>query len=143
NDPENIYGNTLARQIYDCTGARSFLVPPFNCGKYLDIQVSIDGEKKENTEKLVQVLSNNTTLDNKSKEEIEEYYFTDRYLLENEYFDILTSLKNIKPSEVVISSGELSKILNDEVISALQSIINKTRIYIIYDKNEYKISQLK
>ena len=143
NDPENIYGNTLARQIYECTGARSFLVPPFNCGKYLDIQVSIDGEKKEKTEKLVQVLSNNTTLDNKSKEEIEEYYFTDRYLLENEYFDILTSLKNIKPSEVVISSGELSKMLNDEVISALQSIINKTRIYIIYDKNEYKISQLK
>lgn len=143
NDPENIYGNTLARQVYDCTGARSFLVPPFNCDNYLDIQVGIDGEKKENTEKLVQVLLNNASLDSKSREEIEEYYFMDRYLLEKEYFDILTTLKNIKPSEVVVSSGELSKIINDEVISALQSIINRTRIYIICDKNEYKISQLR
>ncbi|NLZ35777.1 MAG: hypothetical protein GX889_12950 [Clostridiales bacterium] len=143
NDPENIYGNTLAKQVYDCTGARRFLVAPFNCAKYLGIQVGIDSEKKENTEKLIQVLSNNATLDNKNKEEIEEYYFVDRYLLENEYYDILTSLKNIKPSEVIISSGKLSEILDYDVITALQTILNKTKIYIICDKNEYKISQLK
>lgn len=143
NDPENIYGTTLAKQVYDCTGARSFLVPPFKCDKYLGRQVGIDSMKNENTKKLIQVLLNNATVDNKSKEEVEEYYFVDRYLFENEYYDILTSLKNIKPSEVVISSGKLSEILSDEVISALQAIVNKTKIHIIYDKNEHKINQLK
>lgn len=138
-----IYGNTLARQVNNCTGARNFLVAPFKCNKYLNIQLNIDSEKKENTEKLIKVISNNATIDNKNKDEIEECYFVDRYLLENEYYDILNAIKNIKPSEVVISSGKLSKMLNDNVIAALQTIINKNKIFIIYDKSEWNISKLK
>ena len=140
---QRIYRNYSCEASLWLHWCKKFLVPPFKCDKYLGIQVGIDSEKKENTEKLIQVLSNNATLDNKNKEEIEEYYFVDRYLLENEYYDILTSLKNIKPSEVIISSGKLSEILDYDVITALQTILNKTKIYIIYDKNEHKINQLK
>lgn len=143
NDPENIYGNTLAKQIYDCTGARNFLVAPFHCAKYLDMKVVIDKEKQENTEKLIQVIENNTTLGKKNKEEIEEYYFVDRYLLEKEYCDILSSIKNIKPSEIVISSGNLSEILDHNAIAALQASLDNTKVSIICDANENRISQLK
>lgn len=138
NDPENIYGNTFARQVENCTGARNFLVAPFKCNQYLNTQFNIDSEKKENTEKLIQILSNN-----KNKEEVEECYFVDRYLLENEYYDILNAIKNIKPSDVLISSGRLSEILRDDVIAALQTIVNKNKMYFIYDKGEKDISKLK
>lgn len=143
NDPDNIYGNALAKQIYDCTGARNFLDSPFRCGKYLDTEVVIDKEKEENTRKLIQVVEDNVASGKKNTEEIEEYYFVDRYLLEKEYSNLLTSIKNIKPSEILISSGNLSEILDHNTIAALQASLDNTKISIICDASEYRVNQLK
>lgn len=143
NDPDNIYGNTLAKQIYNCVGARNFLDAPFHCDKYLNTKVVIDKEKEGNTQKLIQVVENNSASGRKNTEEIEEYCFADRYLLEKEYGHILTSIKNIRPTEIVISSGNLSEILNHNVIATLQASLDNAKIYIICDVKENRISQLK
>ncbi len=143
NDPNNIYGNTLAKQIYNCTGARNFLVAPFHCAKYLNSKVVVDNKKEENTQKLIQVVESNTASGEKNIEDTEKYYFADRYLLEKEYCDILASIKNIRPSEIVISSGNLSEILDHNAIAALQASLDNTKVSIICDVNENRIDQLK
>ncbi len=144
NDPDNVYGSTLAKQIYDCVGARNFLDTPYHCGKYFNTKVVIDKEKEENTQKLIQVVENNSASgSNNTTKDIEEYYFSDRYLLEKEYGYILTSIKDIRPTEIVISSGNLSEVLDDNVIATLQASLDNAKIYIICDVNENRISKLK
>jgi len=144
NDPDNVYGSTLAKQIYDCVGAKNFLDTPYHCGKYFNTKVVIDKEKEENTQKLIQVVENNSASgSNNTTKDIEEYYFSDRYLLEKEYGYILTSIKDIRPTEIVISSGNLSEVLDDNVIATLQASLDNAKIYIICDVNENRISKLK
>ena len=96
-----------------------------------------------NTQRLIQVVENNIASGKKNTEEIEEYYFVDRYLLEKKYSNILTSIKNIRPSEILISSGNLSEILDHNAIASLQSSLDNTKVSIICDASEYRINQLK
>ncbi|MCC5912456.1 MAG: hypothetical protein JJT76_18720 [Clostridiaceae bacterium] len=141
NDPENVYGNTLARQISNRTGTRNFLDMIFHIDKYLKTEVEIDTVKKENTEKLIQAIGNSSH--KKDMEEIEKCYFADRYLLEKEYMDILVYIRNIKPSEIIISSGSLFELLEHNVIAALQESLDNTKVSIMCDTKDKRVKQLK
>ena len=142
-DIDNIYGTIFSKQVNSCTGARSFLKRYSDINKYLHNKVYKDAEKENNTENLVNLI-NKTSFSNKElPEELERYYFSDRYLLEKEYIEILYLLKDLKPSEIIMSSGNLTELLKNDIIALLQASLDNTRVSIISDSDEWRIGQLK
>lgn len=142
NDVDNIYGTNLARQINNSTGARNFLDNRFKCEKYLNENIVIDEEKRQNTEMLIKLVESNDFNKNLN-EEVYKHYFTDRYLLEKEYLEILLLIKAIKPSEIIISSGVLNEIINHNVIVGLHEALDYAKIFIISDCEERNIAKFK
>lgn len=143
NDVDNIYGTNLARQINNSTGARNFLDNRFKCEKYLNENIVIDEEKRQNTEMLIKLVESNNVNNKQNEEEIYKYYFTDRYLLEKEYLEVLLLIKSIRPSEIIISSGVLNQIMNHNIIVGLHEALDYAKICIISDCEEYNITKLK
>ncbi|MUK89312.1 hypothetical protein GMD78_13115 [Ornithinibacillus sp. L9] len=144
-DEDNIYATTLARQINYLPSARNFLDNPFNCAKHLGTNLEINKEMKENTEKLVVLIENSggRNIRDYSKE-LTDYYFANRYLLDKEYIEILLLLsRNIRPSEIIISSSHLEEILNHNVITELQVSLDHTKVTIFCDSNGKRNNHLK
>lgn len=144
NDIDNSYGTIFTKQVDNQTGARRFLKKPSDIRKYISVNIyNKDKEKEKNTDELIKILCRDKTFNKEYIEDMENKYFTDRYMLENEYIEILYSIKNIKPTEILISSSDLSRILDSNIISLLQSSLDNTRVIIICDPREWNIDQLK
>lgn len=142
-DIDNIYGTIFSKQINSSTGARSFLKRYSDINKYLQNKVYKDVEKGNNTENLVNLINKTGFSSKELPEELERYYFSDRYLLEKEYIEIIYLLKDLKPSEIIISSGNLNELLKTDIIALLQASLDNTRVSIISDSDEWRIGQLK
>lgn len=141
-DSENLYGTIFSKQINKSTGVRRFLKNPLYVRKYFANELALDRldeEKDKNTNLLIE----NVLSKKDSNEAIEQYYFKDRYLLDKEYNQILLALKNIKPYEIVIVSGNLESILNYNVIATLQILLDRCKVRIVADEEEYNIDKLK
>jgi hypothetical protein len=65
------------------------------------------------------VLSNYLSGGKVDLSELEELYFTDRFLFEKEYYEILLALKQIRPTEIIIASSELSSILDHNTLMVM------------------------
>lgn len=139
NDVDNVYGTILAKQIRHRPGARRCLTPPFKCN--LNEKITISKEKLENTQNLIQVVENMD--ESNCNEDLETNYFKTRLLFEKEYEYILTSIKDIRPSEIIISSGKLRDVLTDNIIASLQSSLNYAKVTIVFDDKESGIESIK
>lgn len=137
NSDDSIYTTAFSKQINSSPAARNFLVNPRYHMDHLNEKYVINKELQQNAENLIRFIEN-TENDN-----IEECYFSNRYLLENEYVHILTTLKNVKPDEIIISSPLLKDMLSDEVIAALHSRLDSSELSIICNSKENNIKQLK
>lgn len=142
-DPEGIYGTVFSKHIANYTGTRSFLKRYLDIQKYLDTKVVLDDEKKQNTIKLLEVIKDNNILGKGDTEELDKNYFIDRYMLQKEYSNILMSIKSIRPTEVIISSGCLSNILDHNVIANIQGNLDYSKTTIVGDNSEWKVDELK
>lgn len=141
-DSENLYGALFSKQIFNSTGARRFFKRYSNVKKYLNNEL-VEDELKEVREQNTNLLIENVLLQGSNNENIEKYYFRDRYLLEKEYREILLLLKDIKPYEIVIVSDNLKSILNYNVIALLQIMLDRCKVRIIADEKEWNIDKLK
>ncbi len=142
-DPDKMYGTTFAKQISNCTGARKTLKSFRSVQKYIRSEFVEDIEKAQNTEELISIVANNSYSKQEAITKIDECYFKDRYLLENEYMEILLSVNKIRPSEVIISSDCLNKILNHNIVASLHLCLDNSSVNIISCDSEYKIEELK
>lgn len=142
NDSENLFGTIFSKQIDRSTGVRRFLRGYMSVKKYFNNELALDSLKEEK-EQNANLLIENVLAKENVNEDIDNYYFKDRYLFEKEYNEILLSLKEIKPSEVIIISDNLKSILNHNVITTLETILDSCKITIIADEEEWKINELK
>lgn len=134
---DEAYILSFRRQLESKFGAKQILVSERDFPKNTNINFIEDKEKTDNTNKLTEAINNI------NKDDIEKYYETDRYLYSGEFEKILLNLKRISPSKLVITSRELKNILNNDVIQILNSILDRTEITIVADKEEWKIDDLK
>lgn len=137
-DIGNIYGTVFSKQINTFAGARNFLRRYSNINKYNNNKAIYNTEKAYNTENLI-----NTIKSGKSTEEFEKYYFSNRYLLDKEYIEILYSIVNLRPTEILISSGNLIDFLKTDIILLLQASLDNAKVSIICDSNEWQVEHLR
>ncbi len=79
-----------------------------------------------------------------SPEEINSFYYADRYLLDDELTDILTECQHFKPKELIIASPRIKSLLQDNAITnTLIGILSNTKITIIYNNDEYGVNKSK
>lgn len=142
-DQEGIYGNMFSKHITNYIGTRSFLKRYKDINKYLGNGISIDKEKEINTNKLIEFIKDNSISYKNEPEKLDEYFFVDRYMLYKEYNSVLLSIKSIKPTEVIISSGCLRSILDHNVIANIQGSLDNSKIIIVSDKSEWKVDEIK
>jgi len=143
NDIDNRYGILYSKQISNSTGARNLLVNKFEAEKYLPNSFIRDDEKEQVTQKLIALIKTANLTNKRDYEEVESSYFTDRYLLDSEYIEILSSIKHIRPTEIIISSGNLSSILNHNIIAGLHINLDRSNVIIISNSNEWGIKSIK
>lgn len=140
-DMNNIYGQAFTRQMEMGMGARKILKRKSDVDKYLTEALVIDNEKQCSLSRLIEYAKKSSGSNN--GEELEKLYFCDRDLLDKEYMEILYLLKYIKPHELLISSSEISHILNDDIIGIILSQIdNINAIHIIYNSKEYNSDKI-
>ena len=72
-------------------------------------------------------------------DKIDEHYFKDRYLLEDEYMKIMLSINKIKPSDVIISSNCLNGIFNHNNIASLHMCLDNSNVTILAYSKEYNV----
>lgn len=132
---DNTYGRQFSSQIKTYHGA-SILLERSNNVKKVDLK--IDEEKFNNKLALTEAITNQ-----KDKSEIDNLYFKNRYLYENEYVEILENIKNIKPQKVIISSDRLNKVINNGIITALRSNINNIELAFLCDKEDTDFRRFK
>lgn len=76
-----------------------------------------------------------------SEQEIEEKYYTNRYLLSGEAEEIVSACSYIKPKTVVLSLPSARTFLeSNEIIFSLKSS-NIERLILIYNEDEYNVGQ--
>ncbi|MZK49042.1 hypothetical protein [Clostridium beijerinckii] len=143
NDPDKTYSTTLAKQISNCPGARKILKSPYNIQRYLIHELNENIELKENTKALVDIIKNNEYSSDEVIQQIQKHYFKNRYLLENEYMEIILAINKIKPSEIIISSDCLNKILNHNNIASLHMSLHNCNVTILSYGKEYRIQDIK
>lgn len=144
-DKDNNYATILASQVHYSTGARNFLKNKFEAATYIDNPTLIDNEKERKSEELIQFIRTNKSDKLINNDEFDKKYFTERYLIENEYIDILLSLPIIRPTEIFILSNDLSEILSDSIITSIQQVLTNfnTKLTIICNKQDRKGLKLK
>ena len=136
---KNLYASTLNQQINtNITGVAPIFERPY--AKVVP-PTENDEAKTDALKKLLQVFAKRTTT-TVSVEEIEENYYSDRYLLDGELEDILLDCHSYDPFKITILSSNLKSFLqNTSLIEQLLSTNPKTVFSFIYNCDEYNIEK--
>lgn len=136
NDESGNYAYTVWKQFQCKPSLRRILKRFSDVDKYISGKLSKDEQRIKNTGNLLSVIRNNKLAPDQQKIEIEKFYFSDRYMFQGEYRDLINTIKNIRLKKLIISSDNISGVIDNNFLLLVRSILSKIEICIIYEKDQ-------
>ncbi|TCL38872.1 hypothetical protein EV210_103356 [Anaerospora hongkongensis] len=142
-DKLSVYSTIAKSQINNRTNSIKWLFESNRefIAKNKSIRHEIDVDKDKARNKLLSLIQQKSKL-KVSSQEIESYYYSDRYLLDGEIADIIRECHEYKPQKLVIASPHMRQFLQDNLTSLI-NMLPLIKIILIYNKDEYGMDKSK